>query len=378
MWELNSFQVPNNSLASNVTNFTEEVHVLLVDHDRDSLLCIANMLQLCSYKVTMVEFASTALKMLGNGQKFDIVIANIHSPDYQGFKLLEKAVHMNIMTIYLHEKFMAAVAQLGEGRCYPKDILEIMNVPGLTRMQVASHLQKCRNDNWRVPERKNKGNGGEGSSSTKKDHVRRFGTMPKSFMNYQQEKNQEKSSEKNPIPAAETANGRRSGDQGSSSSSSKNQQISIGPNQELVILSGIPNIGNRIPSDDDHAQLLSQGGQNLSVIGFQHQGPPVGIDNSGPNPNPNPNPPRRQISDDFFEFPDMDYISENISALQQEESASATATATANNNAAQTRHAYGGFNQANYNDQEVPMIMEGGGGGGGLEYGSGGEANGGN
>lgn len=170
-------------------------------------------------------------------------------------------------------------------------------------------------------------------------------------MNYQQEKNQEKSSEKNPIPAAETANGRRSGDQGSSSSSSKNQQISIGPNQELVILSGIPNIGNRIPSDDDHAQLLSQGGQNLSVIGFQHQGPPVGIDNSGPNPNPNPNPPRRQISDDFFEFPDMDYISENISALQQEESASATATATANNNAAQTRHAYGGFNQANYNDQ---------------------------
>lgn len=25
--------------------------------------------------------------------------------------------------------------------CYPTDILEIMNVPGLTRMQVASHLQ---------------------------------------------------------------------------------------------------------------------------------------------------------------------------------------------------------------------------------------------
>ncbi|KAL3643196.1 hypothetical protein CASFOL_014011 [Castilleja foliolosa] len=47
-------------------------------------------------------------------------------------------------TSELHEKFMAAVQQLGEGRCFPKDILELMNVPGLTRMQVASHLQKCR------------------------------------------------------------------------------------------------------------------------------------------------------------------------------------------------------------------------------------------
>ncbi|GFQ00766.1 two-component response regulator arr2 [Phtheirospermum japonicum] len=43
----------------------------------------------------------------------------------------------------LHEKFMDAVTQLGEGRCYPKEILELMNVPELTRMQVASHLQVC-------------------------------------------------------------------------------------------------------------------------------------------------------------------------------------------------------------------------------------------
>nr|GMC55409.1 two-component response regulator ARR14-like [Ipomoea batatas] len=55
-------------------------------------------------------------------------------------------------TVDLHEKFMSAVHQLGDGRCYPKEILELMNVPGLTRMQVASHLQKCRNDNWRAPE----------------------------------------------------------------------------------------------------------------------------------------------------------------------------------------------------------------------------------
>ncbi|XP_047326374.1 two-component response regulator EHD1-like [Impatiens glandulifera] len=52
----------------------------------------------------------------------------------------------------LHAKFITAVNQLGEGRCYPKEILQLMNVAGLTRMQVASHLQKCRNDNWRAPE----------------------------------------------------------------------------------------------------------------------------------------------------------------------------------------------------------------------------------
>ncbi|KAI5676840.1 hypothetical protein M9H77_07790 [Catharanthus roseus] len=45
----------------------------------------------------------------------------------------------------LHAKFLDAVNQLGEGKCYPSDILEKMKVPGLTRLQVASHLQKCRN-----------------------------------------------------------------------------------------------------------------------------------------------------------------------------------------------------------------------------------------
>ncbi|KZV48531.1 hypothetical protein F511_16792 [Dorcoceras hygrometricum] len=44
----------------------------------------------------------------------------------------------------LHEKFVEVVKELGDGRCFPRDILEAMNVPGLTRMQVASHLQKCR------------------------------------------------------------------------------------------------------------------------------------------------------------------------------------------------------------------------------------------
>ncbi|PWA33870.1 hypothetical protein CTI12_AA624520 [Artemisia annua] len=41
----------------------------------------------------------------------------------------------------LHTKFISVTRQLGEGRCYPMEILKLMNVPGLTRMQVASHLQ---------------------------------------------------------------------------------------------------------------------------------------------------------------------------------------------------------------------------------------------
>ncbi|XP_027767523.1 two-component response regulator ARR11-like [Solanum pennellii] len=49
----------------------------------------------------------------------------------------------------LHTKFMKVVEQLGDGNCYPKKIFELMQVPGLTRIQIASHLQKCRRNNWR-------------------------------------------------------------------------------------------------------------------------------------------------------------------------------------------------------------------------------------
>ncbi|KAG5581340.1 hypothetical protein H5410_051967 [Solanum commersonii] len=44
-------------------------------------------------------------------------------------------------TAILHAKFMECLVQLGEGRCYPKGIVEVMDVHGLTRMQVANHLQ---------------------------------------------------------------------------------------------------------------------------------------------------------------------------------------------------------------------------------------------
>ncbi|KAG5583958.1 hypothetical protein H5410_044392, partial [Solanum commersonii] len=46
----------------------------------------------------------------------------------------------------LHVSFMQVVHQLGEGRCYPNKILDVMNLSDLTRMQ------KCRCNNWRSPE----------------------------------------------------------------------------------------------------------------------------------------------------------------------------------------------------------------------------------
>ncbi|KAK2998816.1 hypothetical protein RJ639_022708 [Escallonia herrerae] len=44
----------------------------------------------------------------------------------------------------MHEKFLEAIKQLGYERAFPKKIVELMNVPGLTRENVASHLQKYR------------------------------------------------------------------------------------------------------------------------------------------------------------------------------------------------------------------------------------------
>nr|GEX17088.1 two-component response regulator ORR26 [Tanacetum cinerariifolium] len=50
-----------------------------------------------------------------------------------------------VWTEELHSKFISVVQELGDGNCFPKTILNAMGVPGLTRMQVASHLQFLRN-----------------------------------------------------------------------------------------------------------------------------------------------------------------------------------------------------------------------------------------
>ncbi|KAL3623953.1 hypothetical protein CASFOL_032769 [Castilleja foliolosa] len=49
-----------------------------------------------------------------------------------------------IWSIDLHRKFVSAVNQLGIEKAVPKRILDLMNVDGITRENVASHLQKYR------------------------------------------------------------------------------------------------------------------------------------------------------------------------------------------------------------------------------------------
>ncbi|CAA0831402.1 Two-component response regulator ARR2 [Striga hermonthica] len=79
-------------------------------------------------------------------------------------------------TTELHGKFVQAVTQLGPGKCFPKEIHELMNVPGLTRMQIGSHLQICRNGKWRQKSR-------EGSvqqdNAEPNDKKPRYGHMPR-------------------------------------------------------------------------------------------------------------------------------------------------------------------------------------------------------
>ncbi|PON50860.1 Octamer-binding transcription factor [Parasponia andersonii] len=49
-----------------------------------------------------------------------------------------------VWTNSLHNRFLLAIRHLGLDKAFPKRILEFMNVPGLTRENVASHLQKYR------------------------------------------------------------------------------------------------------------------------------------------------------------------------------------------------------------------------------------------
>ena len=49
-----------------------------------------------------------------------------------------------VWTPALHKRFVDAVTHLGVKNAVPKTIMQLMNVEGLTRENVASHLQKYR------------------------------------------------------------------------------------------------------------------------------------------------------------------------------------------------------------------------------------------
>nr|GLL28329.1 two-component response regulator EHD1-like [Ipomoea trifida] len=81
----------------------------------------------------------------------------------------------------LHAKFMHAVNQLGAGNCYPKEISEMMNVPGLTREKIASHLQRCRDNKWRPVEEhgnRRRSRTMQSTSQPRRPRHKKFGLMP--------------------------------------------------------------------------------------------------------------------------------------------------------------------------------------------------------
>ncbi|XP_011072587.1 two-component response regulator ARR14-like [Sesamum indicum] len=405
MWDLGNLSAPT---ASYLT-VMHEIHVLLVDHDSEGLMNIGNQLEACHYRVTLVELASSAITMLLNGKvKFDLVMANINSPDLHGFKLLQQAVNMDIPVVLmsvddnvfiamraiengaflfikkptsmevlsglwqhvirektramrererscvaanynvrgiefrevvhedpeenpnhmygvmmndkgkgkkkinirgnydeydlenhimmnnkvkrkvctewtqeLHEKFMEAVEQLGEGRCFPKEILELMNVPGLTRMQVASHLQKCRNDNWRSPGERKTHNLAIQPLSSDTDgsqRPRRFGSMPR---------------------LSRASSYRVPGHEGSGvGESSKTNSPTEMPNSGGVVDQNMEISGPIMPNASYH----------------QHYG--TLIPHPSTLPGTIPSNPMHQ-SDDFFNFADMDRLIQNFSGFPQ-------------------------------------------------------------
>ncbi|KAI3455623.1 hypothetical protein Pfo_012286 [Paulownia fortunei] len=434
MWELGNLwsEGKSTSMASSYLTVMHEIHVLLVDHDSEGLMNTAKLLEVCQYRVTLVELASAAITMLSSGKvKFDIVMANINSPDLHGFKLLQLAVNMDIPIILmsvddntfmamraiesgaflyikkpatkemlrciwqhvlrektrtirerdrmvaanynvrgiefrevihhadnnpnnigadnmlnpnnigannmlnpninigannmlmmndkgkskknnrgrkgaigeedydsennmmisnkikrkvctewtqeLHEKFMDAVEQLGEGRCFPKEILELMNVPGLTRMQVASHLQKCRNDNWRSPEERKSNQTIQPLSSdtdgSGQHKPRKFGSMPRLGK----------------APSYHVQDHQESSGVGQGSKSHSETEM---PND-----GGIENMGTGPIMVNQHYGTLVP---HPSIAA-------PGIYSSNP----------RHPSDDFFSFPDMDCLIQNFSGLPQ-------------------------------------------------------------
>lgn len=64
-------------------------------------------------------------------------------PNSRGTKSSRRKIKVD-WSSELHKKFVQAVEQLGVDQAIPSRILEIMNVEGLTRHNVASHLQKYR------------------------------------------------------------------------------------------------------------------------------------------------------------------------------------------------------------------------------------------
>ncbi|KMZ73690.1 Two-component response regulator ARR14 [Zostera marina] len=79
-----------------------------------------------------------------NNKGKSIMKAHGKQPIKDNKKVPKEIKPMVVWDSYLHDKFIEAIQIIGPHRAVPKHILEEMNVPGLTRENVASHLQKFR------------------------------------------------------------------------------------------------------------------------------------------------------------------------------------------------------------------------------------------
>lgn len=88
-----------------------------------------------------------------------------------------------VWTPELHKKFIDAVSQLGIKNAVPKTIMQLMDIDGLTRENVASHLQKYRLYLKRMQEGEIPSTTGSGASSDPTtEHLFACGPVPPHFL----------------------------------------------------------------------------------------------------------------------------------------------------------------------------------------------------
>ncbi|XP_042481583.1 uncharacterized protein LOC122062023 isoform X2 [Macadamia integrifolia] len=116
--------------SSRTKSIRAGMRVLVVDDDAKSLNIVAVMLQALQYEAFPVKHVSDALAILREREGgFDIILTVLHIPEMDGIGLLE----------HVEAEFKIPVV-----RAVPMKILEVMNTPGITKENVASHLQKYR------------------------------------------------------------------------------------------------------------------------------------------------------------------------------------------------------------------------------------------
>nr|GMC96309.1 two-component response regulator ARR-B family [Ipomoea batatas] len=107
-------------------------------------------------KVTMEQVNT------GDQDNVDIGTSSSGTHSYSGYDTTSKK--KMVWTDQIHFIFLDAVSSLGPENATPKNILKAMNVPGLTRENVGSHLQKYRQFLRRnIQDIENRNNGGGGN-----------------------------------------------------------------------------------------------------------------------------------------------------------------------------------------------------------------------